>query len=42
MRMAIARALLGILLITTVGASLGACSHTWQGAKDDFHSDTGK
>jgi hypothetical protein len=42
MRMAIARTLLGILLVTSVGASLGACSHTWQGAKDDFHSDTGK
>ena len=42
MRMIVARALLGVLLITTVGASLGACSHTWQGAKEDFHSDTGK
>jgi hypothetical protein len=40
--MTIARVLLGILLITTVGASLGACGHTWEGAKEDFHSDTGK
>lgn len=42
MRMNIIRAILGVLLISTVGASLGACSHTWEGAKDDFHSDTGK
>jgi hypothetical protein len=42
MRMAFVRALLGVLLIATAGASLGACSHTWQGAKEDFHSDTGK
>jgi hypothetical protein len=41
MRMAIARTLLAILLITTVGASLSACSHTWQGMKDDWHGNTG-
>ena len=41
MRMAIARILLGILLITAAGASLGACSNTWQGVKDDWHNDTG-
>jgi hypothetical protein len=41
MRMTIARIVLGILLVTTAGASLGACSHTWQGIKDDWHNDTG-
>jgi hypothetical protein len=41
MRMAIARILLGTLLIATAGASLSACSHTWQGIKDDWHNNTG-
>jgi hypothetical protein len=41
MRIAIARALLGLFVITTLGASLGACSHTWQGLKDDWHNTTG-
>ena len=41
MRMAIARILLGILLIATAGASLSGCSHTWQGIKDDWHNNTG-
>jgi hypothetical protein len=40
MRAAIARALLGILLVTGLGAALSACSHTWQGMKEDVHSDT--
>lgn len=42
MRTVIARALLGTLLIATAGASLVACSHTWEGVKQDFHSDTRK
>lgn len=41
MRMAIVRTVLGILLIATVGASLSACSNTWQGMKTDWHSTTG-
>jgi hypothetical protein len=41
MRIAIARALLGLFVITTLGASLGACSHTWQGLKEDWHNNTG-
>jgi hypothetical protein len=40
MRIAIARALLGLFVITTLGASLGACSHTWQSLKEDWHNNT--
>jgi hypothetical protein len=41
MRISIARALLGLFVITTLGASLGGCGHTWQGLKDDWHNNTG-
>jgi predicted small secreted protein len=41
MRMVIVRTLLGILLVAAAGASLSACSNTWQGIKADWHSNTG-
>jgi predicted small secreted protein len=41
MRMLIARTLLVILLIATAGASLSACSNTWQCIKTDWHNNTG-
>jgi predicted small secreted protein len=36
----IARALLGLLLLTSVGAALSACRHTVAGAKEDIKRDT--
>ena len=40
MRNTIARALLSLLLITSVGAALSACRHTASGAKQDIRNDT--
>jgi hypothetical protein len=40
MRTTIARALLSLLLITSVGTALSACRHTVAGAKEDIHRDT--
>lgn len=40
MRTTIARALLSLLLITSVGAALSACRHTVSGAKQDMRNDT--
>jgi predicted small secreted protein len=40
MRMMIARALLGLMLVTSVGVALSACRHTASGAKEDISHDT--
>jgi hypothetical protein len=40
MRTTIARALLSLMLITSVGVALSACRHTAEGAKQDIHRDT--
>jgi predicted small secreted protein len=40
MRATIARALLTLMLITSVGTALSACRHTVAGAKQDIKGDT--
>jgi hypothetical protein len=40
MRGVVARTMLAVLLITSVGAALSACRHTAAGAKEDIHRDT--
>ena len=40
MRVVIARALLSLLILTTVGTALSACRHTASGVKEDVHRDT--
>jgi predicted small secreted protein len=40
MRAVIARALISLLLLTSVGAALTACRHTVSGAKEDIKRDT--
>lgn len=40
MRSTIARALLSLLIITSVGVSVSACRHTATGAKQDIRNDT--
>ncbi len=40
MRGTIARALVSLLIITSVGVSVSACRHTFSGAKQDVKGDT--
>jgi hypothetical protein len=40
MRAILARALLGLLLVTSLGTALSACRHTVAGAKEDIRRDT--
>jgi predicted small secreted protein len=40
MRTTIARALLSLMLIASVGVAWSACRHTAEGAKKDIHRDT--
>jgi hypothetical protein len=40
MRAAIARAMISLLILSSIGAALSACRHTAEGVKQDFHRDT--
>ena len=40
MRTTIARALLSLVLTTSVGVALGACRHTAEDAEEDIHRDS--
>lgn len=40
MRSTIARALISLLIITSVGVSVSACRHSMSGAKQDIKNDT--
>jgi hypothetical protein len=40
MRVASARALVSVLLLTSAGVALSACRHTANGAAEDIHRDT--
>lgn len=39
MRRTLARALLGLLIVTSAGVALSACRHTVAGAKQDIQRD---